>query len=57
MIRVGDIGYMNIETGELLSKTDMLSQFKTEYDGDDPTNCLGWDEYYEEVILNGEDDA
>lgn len=54
---MGDIGYMNIETGELLTRSDMLSQFKTEYDGDDPTNCLGWSEYYEEVILNGEDDA
>ena len=50
------IGYMNIETGDLLSRNDMLSQFKTEYDGDDPTNSVGWDEYYEEVILDGEDD-
>lgn len=54
---MGDIGYMNIETGELLTRSDMLSQFKTGYDGDDPTNCLDWSEYYEEVILNGEDDA
>lgn len=29
---MGDIGYMNIETGELLTRSDMLSQFKTEYD-------------------------
>lgn len=41
--------YMNRETGELLSRQMMLKQFSEEYDGDDPTNSIGWDEYYEEV--------
>ena len=54
---MGDIGYMNIANGELLTRSAMLRQFKTEYEGDDPTNCLDWSEYYEEVILNSEDDA
>ena len=26
-----------------------LKQFEEEYDGNDPTNCVGYDEYYEEV--------
>lgn len=41
--------YMNRETGELLSLQMMLKQFSEEYDGDDPTNGVGWNEYYEEV--------
>lgn len=41
--------YMNRETGEVLSRQMMLKQFAEEYDGDDPTNAVGWDEYYEEV--------
>ncbi len=41
--------YVNKETGEMLSRQAMLAQFIEEYDGDDPTNMLSWDEYYEEV--------
>lgn len=41
--------YMNRETGELLSRQMMLKQFSEEYDGDDTTNGVGWNEYYEEV--------
>lgn len=41
--------YVNRETGEMLSRQMMLKQFDEEYDGDDPTNGVGWDEYYEEV--------
>lgn len=45
--------YMNKETGEILSRQAMLRQFDDEYDGGDPTNVLGWQEYYEEVEDNG----
>ena len=41
--------YRNKTTGELLTKVEMLHQFRDDYDGGDPTNSLGWDEYYEEV--------
>ncbi len=41
--------YVNRETGEMLSRQMMLEQYRTEYNGDDPTNCIGWDEYFEEV--------
>lgn len=41
--------YMSKETGEILSKQAMLHQFREECDGDDETNLIGWDEYYEEV--------
>ena len=41
--------YMNKETGELLTYNQMLKQLEEEYDGNDPTNCIGYDEYYEEV--------
>lgn len=44
--------YMNRETGEVLTYKEMLTQFAEEYDGDDPTNALGWQEYYEEETNN-----
>ena len=40
---------MNKETGEVLTYNQMLKQFEEEYDGNDPTNYVGYDEYYEEV--------
>lgn len=41
--------YMNKETGEVLSKHEMLEQFRDDYDGGDPTNPLGWGEYFDEI--------
>jgi len=41
--------YMNRETGELLTRREMLKQFAEHYDGGDPTNAVGWAEYFEEV--------
>lgn len=41
--------YMNKATGEVLSKHEMLEQFRDDYDGDDPTNPLGWGEYFDEI--------
>ena len=41
--------YMNKETGEVLTYNQMLKQFEEEYDGNDPTNCISYDEYYEEA--------
>ena len=41
--------YQNKETGELLTRKEMLNQFAEDYDGGDPTNPIEWDEYYEEV--------
>lgn len=41
--------YQNKETGEILTKVEMLHQFRDDYDGGDPTNPLEWDEYYDEV--------
>lgn len=41
--------YMNRETGEVLTRREMLKQFSEDYDGGDPTNALSWAEYYEEV--------
>ena len=43
--------FMNRETGELLTRPEMIQQFREEYDGDDPTNCVSWDEYFKEVEL------
>ena len=40
------MNYINLETGEVLTRAEMLKQFREEYDGDDPTNGLSWDEYY-----------
>lgn len=41
------IYYMNRETGELLTKAEMLKQAATEYDLNDETNGLEWSEYYD----------
>lgn len=41
--------YVSRETGEMLSRQAMLHQWRELYDGGDPTNPLGWEEYYEEV--------
>ncbi len=46
---VHDMMYHNKETGELLTYAQMKKQFRDDYDGDDPTNPLGWDEYYDEI--------
>lgn len=43
------LAYMNRQTGELLTRREMLRQFAEDYDGDDPTNAVGWNEYFEEV--------
>lgn len=43
--------FVNRDTGELLTRSEMMAQFRDEYDGDDPTNCVSWDEYYREVDL------
>lgn len=41
--------YMNRDTGELLTYEEMLQQWREEYDGDDPTNCMDIREQYEKV--------
>lgn len=43
--------YINRETGELLTRREMLKQFAEDYDGNDPTNAVSWAEYFEEVQL------
>lgn len=43
--------YINRETGELLTRREMLKQFAEDYDGNDPTNAVSWTEYFEEVQL------
>lgn len=43
--------YMNKDTGELLTKSEMLIQWRDEYDGNDDTNYLGYLEQYEKTNL------
>lgn len=43
--------YINRETGELLTRREMLKQFAEDYDGNDPTNAVSWAEYFEKVQL------
>lgn len=38
--------YENIDTGELLTYKEMREQWKNDYDGDDPTNCMSWQDQY-----------
>lgn len=44
--------YVNRETKETVSRQMMLYIYETEYDGDDPLNAVGWNEYFEEVEVN-----
>lgn len=41
--------YMSLETGELLTWNEMQRVFAEEYDGGDPTNSIGWQEYFQKV--------
>ena len=43
--------FMNKETGEVLNYAQAVQQFREEYDGDDPTNFISFEEYFEEVHL------
>ena len=43
--------YINRETGELLTRREMLKQFADDYDGNDPTETMSWAEYFEEVQI------
>ena len=39
--------FQNKECGNILTYDEMIKEFREMYDGDDPTNLLGWEEYYE----------
>lgn len=41
--------YMNLSTGEVMTERAMRKQFREDYDGDDPTNSLTWEEYYKRI--------
>jgi hypothetical protein len=43
--------FMNLEHGHLLTRAEMIQEFREEYDGGDDTNAVSWDEYYKEVEL------
>lgn len=38
--------FMNKEHGHVLTYSEMIEEFRAEYDGDDPTNPISWEEYY-----------
>lgn len=44
-----DKAFKNKETGEVLTYARARQQFREEYDGDDPTNLITFEELYEEV--------
>ncbi len=41
--------YVDLSTGEVVTRSEMLELFAEMFDGDDPTNALGWQEYFMEV--------
>lgn len=41
--------FVNKQTGEVLTLKDMLEEWRNEYDGGDPSNSLGLEEYYERL--------
>ena len=45
--------YQNNETGELFTYKEMRADFAESYDGDDDTNCIGWQEYYSKMFHDG----
>ena len=47
--------YQNKQTKEILTRQEMLKQFREEYDGGDDTNILNYTEYYLEVFQTFEE--
>lgn len=45
--------YMNKVTGELLTWEEMQKQFAEEYDGNDETNSIPYQEYYKKAYRIG----
>ena len=41
--------FMNRDTGELLDEREAQTQWREEYDGDDPTNCIKFKEQYLQI--------
>lgn len=41
--------YQNKECGNILTHDEMLVEWAEMYDGGDPTNPLGWEEYYDRI--------
>ena len=43
------IYYQNKEHGNILTLEEMIAEWQELYDGGDPTNPLGWQEYYTQL--------
>lgn len=43
--------FMNRETGEVLNYKEARAQFREEYDGDDPTNIITFEEIFKAIEL------
>lgn len=41
--------FQNRECGNILTYDEMIEEYREMYDGDDPTNPFGWEEYYEVI--------
>nr|DAR68894.1 MAG TPA: hypothetical protein [Caudoviricetes sp.] len=46
--------YMNLYTGELFTPEEAVRIFREEYDGDDDTNCIEFEDIFEGVRNNEE---
>lgn len=44
--------YQNNETGEILTRRQMLKQWAEWYDGGDPTNAADWTENYTKIFFD-----
>lgn len=47
-----DMNFMNRYTGELLTKEEMITQWREEFDGDDDTNLTPYTEHYIPVFYH-----
>ena len=47
--------YMDRQTGEIMTYRQMLENGARDYDLDDPTNCLDYPEYYEQMEVEIDD--
>lgn len=45
--------YMNLYTGELFTPEEAVRVFREEYDGDDDTNCVEFEDIFEGVNFEG----
>ena len=50
-MKIVDHYFINNQWGNIHNTfSEMIKEFREEFDGEDETNCLHWNEYYDEIF-------